>query len=113
MKTYTATVKMPSKEIDRINRLLSIICLDDLTDKELHEAGANTHHHEGVFAVKFEDGSSMTYDLCSGTLNYYDDVVFTSPDGYDTIIDCEFEFPDVLAVEINGNLYEVRIEKGD
>ena len=109
---YKTEVKISKKEYDRINRLLHIYSLEEMTDEELQEAGANTHHCEGVFTANFADGSTMNYDLCSGTENYYDDVVWTSPDGSrDVIIDCEFELSDDIEVEIDGNLYIVKIEK--
>lgn len=110
--TYTETVKIQASEFERINKLLHIFSLEEMTDEELQEAGANTHHCEGVFTAHFADGSTMNYDLCSGTENYYDDVVWTSPDGgRDVIIDCEFELSDDIEVEIDGNLYIVKIEK--
>lgn len=109
---YYATVKIPAKEFDRINRLLEIDNMEEMTDRELQRAGANTHHCEGVFTAHFLDGSSMNYDLCSGTTNYFDDVVWTSPDGSrDVIIDCAFDLPENIEVEIDDNLYIVTIEK--
>ena len=109
--TYTETVKIRAKEFERINRLLSIDCMENMTDKELHEAGANTHHNEGIFAVDFADGSTLTYDLRSGTSNYYDDVVWTSGNGKESVnFDCEFDLDDI-EFEIHGNTYIVKIEK--
>ena len=109
--TYTETVKMSAAEVDRINRLLDIVCLADLSDKELYEAGANTDQNEGVFAVDFDDGSRLTWDLCSGTSNYYDNVIWTNAEGNNSVnFDCEYELDDI-EFEIDGNTYIVKILK--
>lgn len=111
---YEETVKLPKEMFDRINRLLDIEDLEEMTDAELLAAGANTDQHEGIFSVRFEDGSTMNYDLCSGQTNYYDDVVWTSPDEKrDVVLDCSFCLDTVEEVEIDGNLYRVRIVTGD
>ena len=39
---HTAIVKISKSEQDRINRLLDIPSLSEMTDQELYEAGANT-----------------------------------------------------------------------
>ena len=109
---YEETVVIPSNEIDRINRLLEIESLEEMSDGELLSAGANTNWCEGIFAVKFADGSSLNFDLCSGTTNYFDDVVWTSADGSrDVILDCEYALDDI-EFEHEGVIYLVHIVKG-
>lgn len=109
MKKHEATVYLAYDEIDRVNRLLAIESLDDMTDDELFAQGASTCQHEGIFCVKFDDGSSISFDLCSGIHNYWDDVVWTSSDGStDVVLDCEYEIGDIEA-EIESELYIVRI----
>ena len=109
--TYTETVKISKKEFDRINRLLEIDNMEEMSDEELRAAGANTHHCEGVYSVRFEDGSSMNYDLCSGSENYYDDVVWTSPDGKrDIVLSCAFYMDCMDEEEIDGNVYRVCLD---
>lgn len=109
--TYTESVKIPAAEIERVNRLLAIPSLSEMTDEELKNAGANTNHCEGVYCVEFADGSCLNVDLCSGSENYFDDVVWTSPDGRrDVIFDCEYELNDFEA-EIDGNVYIVHLER--
>ena len=109
MKQHIETVHIPAEEFDRVNRLLDIDSLEELTDAELAEQGADTNHIEGVFHVTFDDGSSMNFDLCSGSCNYWDDVVWTSADGKcDIILDCGYELGDI-EVEIESELYIVRV----
>lgn len=111
MGKHIATVYISSDEFDRVNRLLSIDSLENMSDDELIMQGANTNHNEGVFSVTFDDGSSLNFDLCSGTSNYWDDVVWTSADGNtDLTLDCEYEL-DNIEVDIEGETYIVEIIK--
>ena len=109
---HTATVKLEKSDIDRIRRLLDIPSLSDLTDDELRDMGGFTDATEGVFSVRFDDGSTLNYDLCSGQENYYDDVVWTSPDGSrDVVLECTFELDDI-EFDVDGETYEVKIVEG-
>ena len=82
-----------------------------MTDAELLAQGANTDIREGLFYVEFDNGATMTIDLCSGQHNYWDDVVWTSPDGKrDVVLDCNYELDDI-EVEIESELYIVKFVK--
>ena len=111
MIKHEETVHIPASEFNRINRLLAIGSLEDMTDIELLEHGANTNVCEGIFYVEFDNGASMNIDLCSGNHNYWDDVVWTSADGNtDIVLDCEYELDDIEVV-IENELYIVNIIK--
>ena len=111
MHCYTAQVRMLGSEIDRINKLLSIESLEEMTDEELSVVGAEKDSCFGVYCAAFEDGSEITFDLCSGQHNYYDDVVWHSNDGSCEVnFDCEFELGS-LEVEVFGDQYKVIIER--
>lgn len=111
MSKHIATVHISSDEINRINRLLSINSMEDMSDNELIMLGANTNHNEGIFRVSFDDGSSLNFDLCSGIYNYWDDVVWTSADGnMDVTLECEFEISNI-EFDIDGETYVVEIIK--
>ena len=106
---YVEFVKIPQKCLERINRLLDIEALDAMTESELLEAGASADYFEGVFYVEFEDGSSLTYDLCSGQHNYYDNVVWVNAAmTKELVLDCTYELCDIV-FEADGNLYAVYI----
>lgn len=106
---HTETVKLAKSEIDRIRRLLDIPSLSDLTDDELRDMGGFTDAIEGVFSVRFDDGSTLNYDLCSGHENYFDDVIWTSADGSrDVLLECSFELDDI-EFDVDGETYEVKI----
>jgi hypothetical protein len=106
---YREKVNLDLKEVERINSLLAIESFEEMTDQELLDVRADTDTCEGIFSVKFDDGSTLNYDLRSGQHNYYDDVVWTSPDGArDVILECTFELDDI-EFEVDGTTYEVVI----
>ena len=112
MIKHEAIVYIDKDEFDRINRLLAIESLEEMTDSELIEQGANTDVCEGIFYVKFDNGASLNFDLCSGQHNYWDDVVWINADKTrDVILNCEYELDDI-EVEIENELYIVKIIKG-
>lgn len=109
MNKHEATVYLTYDEVARVNRLLAIDSLEDMTDSELLAQGASTDQHERIYCVKFDDGSAISFYLCSGIHNYWDDVVWTNPDGSaDVVLDCDYEIGDIEA-EIESELYIVRI----
>lgn len=111
MIKHETTIYIPISEFNRINRLLAIESLEEMTDNELLEQGANTDYCERIFYVEFDNGASLNFDLCSGRHNYWDDVVWTSADGkVDVVLDCEYELDDI-EVEIENELYIVKVIK--
>ena len=111
MIKHEETIRIPAKEFDRINRLLAIESLEEMTDDELRKMGATTDGFEGIFYVEFDNGTSINFDLCSGQHNYWDDVVCPSADGKrDVVLDCEYELDDI-EVEIESELYIIKIIK--
>lgn len=111
MSKHIETVRIPSAQFERVNRLLAIPSLEDMSDDDLIEQGANTYHSEGIYCVKFDDGSSLNFDLCSGSVNYWDDVVWTSADGsVDIMLECDYELGNI-EFEIDGETYVVNLVK--
>lgn len=109
MIKHEATIHIPTSEFNRINKLLAIKSLEEMTATELMHQGANTNVCEGIFCVKFDNGSTLSFDLCSGNHNYWDDVVWTSADGKtDIVLYCEYELSDI-EVEIESELYIVNV----
>ena len=91
--------------------MLRINDLGSYTDAQLLRLGANTDYCEGIYEAEFSDGSKMCFDLCSGQHNYFDDVVWRSPNGdCDVTLDCEYILDDI-EVEISSNIYIVEIIK--
>lgn len=107
---HRATVKIPLDEFERVNRLLKIESLEDLTDEQLCELGATEDECYGVYSAKFDDGSTINFDLCSGQHNYFDDVVWTNADGsHDVVLDCSYEL-DSLSFEVDYDIYVVFVK---
>lgn len=65
MIKYEEIVCVSKKEFDRINRLLAIESLGDMTDNELLEQGANTDVYEGLISAdgKTEVVLDCAYEL--------------------------------------------------
>lgn len=111
MVKHEAVVRISSSEFDRINRLLAIESLEEMTAEELLAHGANTDVCEGILYVEFDNGASLSIDLCSGHSNYWDDAVWMSADGETSVVlDCAYELDDI-EVEIDSELYIVKIIK--
>lgn len=109
MARHETTVHIAASEFERINRLLAIECFEDMTDRQLLEQAVKTDSCEGVFHAEFDDGSSIDFDLCSGQNNYWDDVVWRSPDGsHDVMLECAYKL-DGIETEIEGELYIVKL----
>lgn len=108
---HEAEVYISASEFNRINSLLAIISLEEMTTEALMAFGATTDYCEGIFSVEFDNGSRINFDLCSGQHNYWDDVVWTSSDGTrDVVLDCEYALGDI-EVEIESELYIVKVIK--
>ena len=105
---YTEIVKISKEEYERVNKLLALSSLEEMTDEELLEAGANTLINETIFDVKFEDGSILTYTLCSGTHNYFDDVVWNKGDE-EIVPECMFELCD-FSFAVGNDEYAIKFE---
>lgn len=111
MSTHITEVHLPHGEIVRINRLLDISSLEDLSDDELIAQGANTYCNQSIFRAEFDDGSSLRFDLCSDSTNYWDDVVWVNAKGNEQItLECEYELDD-MEVDINGETYIVKLKE--
>lgn len=111
MVKHEVIVRISASEFDRVNKLLAIKSLEEMTDEELLAQGANTDVCEGIFYVEFDNGASLNFDLCSGQSNYWDDVVWMSANSETSVIlDCAYELDDV-EVEIDSELYVVKIIK--
>ena len=100
---------MPAVEFERINRLLALPYFDEMTDEEMRKAGAHPHRCEGIFAVTFMDGSQFSYDLCSGSENYFDDMLFFNKFGEPYSVECDFELDKQILITDNGNEYIINI----
>lgn len=109
--TYSKTVKLNRKEVERIERLLSIISFEELTDEEMNELGAKCDDFIPLFWVDFEDGPMLTVDVCSGSNNYYINAVW-SKGWKEVVLDCQDDLS-LFDVDFDDIYYLVTVEVED
>lgn len=108
-KCLEANVCLTAARMREIRDLLAIDDLETMSEEELDAAGAKQHDRRPVYDAKFPDGSVLSYELCSGSMNYWGDVTWQAPDGTRTV-DCEPEYElDCMEVEIDGTTYVVKL----
>ena len=96
------------KELERIRQLLNISNFSLYSEDVLKSMNAKEDDCQYLFAVTFDDGSTLTWDLCSGQTNYYDNVVFIH-NGIEEDLDCCYELDDI-EIECDNDIYIVRLE---
>jgi hypothetical protein len=110
MKTYVSEMEISRKDFDRINKLMQVDFDDidengDLTEEMqdlIDKLDARPDTMPYSFWFEFENGSHITIDICAGSHNYYDDVVWTSKDGTrDCVFDCCFALDEEEEFEID------------
>jgi hypothetical protein len=106
--TYEETVQIKKPTYDKVNQLLDICSFSDMTDYEFESSGVRRNTCEGIYLVKFKDGSQLNYDLCSGSENYYDEIVW-SKDNRDAWFEPTFDLAD-MDFGVDDNEYVVHIE---
>lgn len=112
-KRLEAVVALPGARIREVRNLLAVESLEDMSDEELDAKGAKRHDRQFVYDVGFPDGSAVAYELCSGSVNYWGDVVWTSP-GRTRTVNCEPEYGlGDLEIQIDGTTYVVRLRSTD
>ena len=108
-RIHEREVKIHKEEVSDIRRLLSIENLEEMSDEALKRLGCKKDFRRLIFGVEFDDRSSLDWWLCSGTHNYYDDVVFRQPfsDFYENL-DCAYEFEDI-EIDTGEDVYIVKL----
>lgn len=107
-KIYTVKVPISKNEIHRIKRCLNEESLEEMSDEELEKWKYKKDSIELIYNVEFPDGCSLRWELCSGTHNYYDNVVFSFNDGTWTEFDCDYDIDDI-EVETYHTTYIVKL----
>lgn len=80
---------------------------DEYTQQELiDELGARCDDTYPLFTFKFENGDKITYDLCSGGANYYDNVCLEYNNGEDELwFDCDYSLEETMEYTYGENTY--------
>lgn len=88
---YTAKLRVYARTLKRINRLLDIDQLEDLTDEERIALDVETNYHARIGTAFFDNGKRMSFDLCSGSSNYWVDIALKNSD-WSIVVDFEPAF---------------------
>ena len=112
METYKAKVALSKADFIRINTLFEIDDISKYTNNcvQYKVYDIEEIHFEKLFSVSFDDGSYLTYDVCSGLYNYYDNVVWVGANGKEAVLDCEYQLDTHIEYSINDNIYIIDIE---
>ena len=110
--TMVATWPIKRNELYRIRMLLDIQSIEGWEDEKLERLGIVKDSVETIISVAFEDGATLDWQLCCGTGNYYDNVVFQYPDGTYTDLDCSFYLDDI-EIDTGSTIYIVKLEIQD
>lgn len=108
---YKVVVTMAQAEFDRVNGLLDIECLDDMTDEEHTILCPFKFDNNHLFSYEFNNGNFISASVNSGGSNYYDNYVLFDKDGYELmVLDCSYEVEKYLEFEYEGDKYIIEIE---
>lgn len=111
IKVHTKIVEISKKEVDEINRLLSYEDLESMSDEKKKRLGCKQDYSKYIFGIEFDDGTTLDWWLCSGTNNYYDNVVFTKPFTNTCVnLDCVCKLDDI-EIEAGTDVYRVLLFK--
>ena len=91
-----------------VKRCLEVHSLEEMSDEELEAWGYKKNDCKLIFLTDFDDEATVIWKLCSGTTNYYDDVVLEYPNGKSYTMECTFDLDDVL-IETPTDIYYVKL----
>lgn len=109
---YKAKIELSQAEITLYNRLLEEIDFDDDTKEmqdKIAELGAKQDDQIGIYSYEFENGNYVNIDICSGSSNYYDNIVLFDKNGNELWVN-EYDFRiDSFEFELDDDTYIVEI----
>lgn len=107
---YRETVTLEKEVLERVNALLAIKDLGDLTEKE-KSLNPQTDDFIGLISVDFENGNVITIDVCSGTGNYYDNCVLIDgkTENEITCFDCNYSIDNEMEFNYGNDTYIITI----
>lgn len=106
---FKETIKVRKKEFERVNKLLKIPDIDDLTeDDKLLEPKSNDSIH--IAEVNFEDDTNICIRVNSGKHCYYDEYIVSTEDGRVVEYESEFTIDKQMEFALAKNRYIVKLE---
>ena len=111
---YKATLTEKRSNFEWYNALLSLDEVDFAEERT--DTGVTLIDDEcyGLYDFVFEDGSSITIDLCHGSNNYFDDCVWhNSKNTQDIVFDCNFSLDKEMEFVVGDDTYKCLLELED
>lgn len=110
MALYKETITLRKELLDRVNSLLSIEDLNNLTEEE-KLLQPETDEIINIASVLFSNGNTIDIQVCGGMFNYYDNSVLRDKDGYEiACFDCSYCIDKEIEFECENDTYIVCIE---
>lgn len=119
-------IEITKEQFDNLQKLFDIDFEDidengDYVQQDLiDELGAYRDDTYCSFQWEFEDGKSITYEICSGNSNYYDNAVLWKKDKengcyyQEDYFDCDYSIAKTMEFEYNDDTYICEFEiKGE
>ena len=96
MNKYMCEIEISRYDFNRINKLMDVMFEEYETNPKMStlidELDARPNTMPYSFGFKFDDGSKIYIDICSGRSNYYDNCQWVSSDcNKDYVFDCSYE----------------------
>ena len=96
MKQYVCEIEISRYDFDRINKLMDVEFEEYESSRKMRklidELDARPDTMPYGFYFKFDDGSKIYIDICSGSSNYYDNCQWISSDcNDDDVFECSYE----------------------
>ena len=108
--TYMETIVYKKDVLERVNALLNIEDLGDLSEEE-KLLNPKIDDFISLMSIDFENGNIIDIDVCSGTGNYYDNCVLKDKDGHETTcFDCNYSINNEMEFCYGNDTYIVTIE---
>lgn len=105
---YNEEIVISKKNYLFVKRCLEINSLEEMSDKELKAWDYKKDDNRLIFIVDFDNNSIITWRLCSGSINYYDEVILEEPNGKSYVMTGAFDLDDVL-IETPTDIYYVKL----
>jgi hypothetical protein len=102
--TNTNKVEISKGYLRYLQQLLEINFEDTTQQDTIDDLCAVTDDYLPLFEFMFDNNTTITYDLCSGSSNYYDNVCIYSED-FEDCFDCDYTLDEKMIFEYGDDTY--------
>lgn len=108
-KPHEDSILLPLSQYERVNKLLSVSSIDDLTADERNALGARYHTHETIYHAVFDDGTSACFDLYSDKDNYWGEITMTGTNNEHIVIAAHRFMLGDIEFEVGSQTYMIKL----